>query len=44
MTIDSDGNLWIAVVGTGKVVKIDPRQPESLLETVEFPTGAVRYI
>lgn len=42
MTIDSDGNLWIALVGSGRVVKIDPRKPETLLDIIAFPTKAVR--
>lgn len=41
MTIDSDGNLWIALFFASKVIKIDPRRPETLLETIDFPAKYV---
>ncbi|XP_060518780.1 regucalcin-like [Cylas formicarius] len=37
MTIDTDGNLWVAVFNSNSVLKIDPRTPETLLETVKIP-------
>ncbi|XP_018333443.1 regucalcin-like isoform X2 [Agrilus planipennis] len=37
MTIDSDGNLWVAVFLGSRVIKIDPRKPETLLDTVTLP-------
>ncbi|KAJ8918474.1 hypothetical protein NQ315_008171 [Exocentrus adspersus] len=37
MTIDSDGNLWVSIFGGGRIVKIDPRKPESLLYTLSLP-------
>ncbi|XP_018335136.1 regucalcin-like, partial [Agrilus planipennis] len=37
MTIDSDGNLWVAVFLGSRVIKIDPRKPETLLETIKIP-------
>ncbi|XP_025830547.1 regucalcin-like [Agrilus planipennis] len=36
-TIDSDGNLWVAVFLGSRVIKIDPRKPETLLETIAIP-------
>lgn len=42
MAIDTDGNLWIAVFNGFKVIKIDPRKPESLLETIDIPAKQVR--
>lgn len=43
MTIDTDGTLWVAVVCTGKVIKNDPRNPETQMDTIEFPTPTVRF-
>ncbi|EWG07922.1 MAG: SMP-30/gluconolaconase/LRE domain-containing protein [Candidatus Aramenus sulfurataquae] len=37
MTIDSEGKLWVALFGEGKVVRVDPESHE-LLETIEVPT------
>lgn len=44
MAIDTDGNLWIAVFNAYKVIKIDPRKPESLLETIDIPAKQVLTI
>lgn len=41
MTIDKDGNLWIAVFNGYKVIKIDPRKPETLLQTIDIPAKQV---
>ncbi|KAJ8944497.1 hypothetical protein NQ318_011755 [Aromia moschata] len=41
MTIDIDGNIWAAVPTTTKLIKIDPRKPDTLLETIEFPAKEV---
>lgn len=41
MTIDSDGNLWIALFQGKHVIKIDPRKPETLLEKIELPAELV---
>ena len=41
MTIDSDGNLWVAVVGASRVVKVDGSKSETLLDTVNIPTEQV---
>lgn len=38
-TIDRDGNLWVALFNVGRVIKIDPRRPETLLDTIQFPTN-----
>lgn len=37
MTIDTDGNLWIAIFNGSRVIKIDPRKPETLLDTIPIP-------
>lgn len=44
MTIDVDGNLWVAVFNGYKVIKIDPRKPNTLLETVELPAKQVTSV
>lgn len=41
-TIDTDGNLWVAVFNGGCVIKIDPRKPETLLETIVLPAKQVQ--
>lgn len=41
MTIDTDGNLWIAIFSCSRVIKIDPRKPDTLLETIMFPAKYV---
>ncbi|KAJ8973399.1 hypothetical protein NQ317_006465, partial [Molorchus minor] len=41
MTIDADGNIFAAVPPGYKLIKIDPRRPETLLETIEFPAQEV---
>lgn len=41
MTIDSDGNLWIALFKGKHVIKIDPRKPETLLQKIELPAELV---
>ncbi|ENN81654.1 hypothetical protein YQE_01952, partial [Dendroctonus ponderosae] len=41
MTIDADGNLWVAVFNGSSVIKIDPRKPETLLETIKVPAKQV---
>lgn len=43
MVIDADGNLWVAVFGAGRVIKIDGAKPESLLDTVTLPAAQVRF-
>lgn len=43
MTIDTDGNLWVALFKNSKVIKIDPRKPETLLQTLEFPAKYVSF-
>lgn len=37
MTIDTDGNLWVAVFGAGGVYNIDPRTGK-LLRKVDIPS------
>lgn len=41
LTIDSKGNLWIAVFGVSKVINIDPRKPDTLLGSLNFPAKYV---
>lgn len=41
MTIDTNGNLWIAVFNGSCVIQIDPRKPETLLETIAMPVKQV---
>jgi len=44
MTIDTDGNLWVANFPGGRVLKIDGRKPETLLETISMPTPQVTSV
>nr|CAI5866616.1 unnamed protein product [Callosobruchus analis] len=44
MAIDTDGNLWVAVFGAYRVIKIDPRKPETLLETINIPAKQVTSV
>lgn len=44
MTIDKDGNLWIAIFNGYKVIKIDPRKPETLLQTIKIPAKQVTSV
>lgn len=41
MTIDVEGNLWVALVGAGKIVQINPQQPEKVQKSIELPTKLV---
>lgn len=41
MAIDTDGNLWVATFGGGRIIKIDPRKPETLLYTISLPAKQV---
>ncbi|XP_066253020.1 regucalcin-like [Euwallacea similis] len=41
MTIDTDGNIWVAVFGGKKIVKINPSKPEVVLQTIEIPAKQV---
>ncbi|XP_044267326.1 regucalcin-like isoform X1 [Tribolium madens] len=44
MTIDTDGNLWIANFGGGRVLKVDPRSPQRLLNMIEMPAHQVTSV
>ncbi|XP_071444120.1 regucalcin-like, partial [Hetaerina americana] len=46
MTIDTNGNLWVATYGGGKVLHIDPNAPGggSLLSTVTIPSSQVTSV
>lgn len=39
-----DGNLWVAVFGASSVIRIDPRRPEILLDTVYVPASQVTSV
>ncbi|CAH0587175.1 unnamed protein product [Chrysodeixis includens] len=43
MTIDTDGNLWIALFGGHHVVKVDPRTG-TLLDKIEIPVKQVTSV
>ncbi len=43
MTIDSEGKLWVALFGGGKVVRVDPETHE-LLEEIDVPTPNVTSV
>nr|QTY40895.1 venom polypeptide precursor [Doratifera vulnerans] len=43
MTIDTDGNLWIACHGGGKVIKVDPRAGK-LIEQHKLPAAKVTSV
>ncbi|XP_967668.2 uncharacterized protein LOC656019 [Tribolium castaneum] len=44
MAIDTDGNLWVAVFNGYRVIKIDPRKPETLLQTIQLPAKQVTSV
>ncbi|KAJ3654214.1 hypothetical protein Zmor_013416 [Zophobas morio] len=44
MAIDTDGNLWIAIFGGDRVIKIDPRKPETLLESIQLPAHQITSV
>ncbi|KAJ8973402.1 hypothetical protein NQ317_006468 [Molorchus minor] len=44
MAVDYEGNLWVAVFNGSKVIKIDPRKPEVVVETVQIPTKQVTSV
>ncbi|KAF2906145.1 hypothetical protein ILUMI_00037 [Ignelater luminosus] len=43
MTIDADGNLWVAVFNGGRLIKINPNTSE-LLDTIYFPAKQITAI
>jgi len=43
MTIDIDGNLWIAVFDGSKVIKVDPRKGKKI-DQINFPTKNVTSV
>lgn len=42
--MDTDGNLWVAIFDGSRVIKIDPRRPETLLQTVNLPVKQVTSV
>lgn len=44
MCIDSDGNLWVAVFNGGRVIKIDPKKPDTLLDTILLPATQITSV
>lgn len=41
MTIDTDGNLWVACFGGARIIKIDPTKPNTVLQTINMPVSQV---
>lgn len=41
MTMDSDGNLWVAVFDGGRILHINP-QTKELINTITFPAKQVK--
>ncbi|KAJ3654213.1 hypothetical protein Zmor_013416 [Zophobas morio] len=41
MTIDIDGNLWVAIFNGSRIIKIDPRKPETLLDSIQMPVKQI---
>lgn len=41
LTIDTNGNLWVALFGGNGFIKIDPRNPQTLLDRIGMPSYEV---
>lgn len=41
--IDTDGNLWVAIFNGSKVIKIDGKNPETLLDEIKLPGKQVNH-
>nr|XP_023014163.1 regucalcin-like isoform X1 [Leptinotarsa decemlineata] len=44
MAIDTDGNLWVAVFNGYRVIKIDPRKADTLLDSIQIPSKQVTSV
>ncbi|KAJ8944494.1 hypothetical protein NQ318_011752 [Aromia moschata] len=44
MAIDIDGNLWVAVFNGSRVIKIDPRKPDSIATSIQLPVKQVTSV
>jgi gluconolactonase len=44
MTIDTDGNLWVAVFEGARVIKVDGHKAETLLDTIQMPAQQVTSV
>ncbi|XP_050501744.1 regucalcin-like isoform X3 [Diabrotica virgifera virgifera] len=44
MTLDADGNIWLAVFGSSKVYQIDASKPETVLRVVELPAAQITSV
>ncbi|KAF5301533.1 hypothetical protein FQR65_LT08837 [Abscondita terminalis] len=44
MTIDLDGNLWVAVFQGNQVLNINTKEPESLLRSVHMPESLITSV
>ncbi|KAL1514287.1 hypothetical protein ABEB36_003568 [Hypothenemus hampei] len=44
ITIDEDGNLWVAIFNGYRVIQIDPTKPETLLQTIDIPAKQVTSV
>lgn len=41
LTIDANGNLWVALFGGNGFIKIDPRSPQTVLDRIQMPAYEV---
>ncbi|XP_072381760.1 regucalcin-like isoform X2 [Diabrotica undecimpunctata] len=44
MTLDADGNIWLAVFASSRVYQIDPSKPDTVLRTVELPAAQITSV
>ncbi|CAG9831043.1 unnamed protein product [Diabrotica balteata] len=44
MTLDSDGNIWLALFNSSKVYQLDPSNPETVLKVLEFPAAQITSV
>ncbi|XP_028135460.1 regucalcin-like isoform X1 [Diabrotica virgifera virgifera] len=44
MTLDADGNIWLAVFASSKVYQIDPSKPETVLRVVKLPAAQITSV
>ncbi|XP_022906693.2 regucalcin-like [Onthophagus taurus] len=43
-TIDADGNIWFAIFGGQKVIQIDPRKKNTIIQIIEIPAKQVTSV
>ncbi|XP_072380392.1 regucalcin-like isoform X2 [Diabrotica undecimpunctata] len=44
MTLDKEGNLWVAIFESSRVYKINPRIPDTVLQILQFPNSQITSI